>query len=59
MDREAKHLRKAARYPLFLVGLVILVPGLLYAKSANLSPDVEATIGIVGFIFLVLSVAIR
>ena len=59
MDKESKHFPKGARYPLFLIGLVIIVLGLLYAKSTNLSLDAEAAIGIVGFIFLLLSVVVR
>jgi hypothetical protein len=50
---------QAARYPLFLLGLVILVIGELLARSAGVGVDGEAAVAVVGFLFLVLAVALR
>jgi len=50
---------QTARYPLFLLGLVILIIGELVALSSGAGAGVEALIAIVGFLFLVLAVVLR
>ena len=50
-------LTKAWKYPLFLLGLVILVLGELAAGSMGATPNEEAAIGALGLAVVVLSVA--
>ena len=60
MEKEPKHrLPKAARYPLFLIGLVIMIFGGLAAGYAHAPATTEAAFAAVGFVFLILSVAPR
>lgn len=59
MEREKKGISPAVRYPLFMVGLLILLVGELSAVSAHAGVDAEAAVAAVGYIFLVLSVALR
>jgi len=60
LDREPKNrLPKAARYPLFLIGLLILIIGELSAQAAQAGVDAQAGIAILGLAFLVLSVGLR
>ena len=49
-------MRKAWKYPLFLLGLLILVLGELGAGSMGATPNDEAAIGALGLAVLVLSV---
>ncbi|GEM_PF-2021552 len=49
----------ALRYPFFLIGLAILVLGELVGFELKVSAASELVIAIVGFLFLILSVAIR
>lgn len=49
----------ALRYPFFLIGLAILVLGELVGFESKVSVASELVIAIVGFLFLILSVAIR
>jgi len=50
---------KRARYPMFIVGLAILLIGSLAANSVGATAPLVAVIAMVGFAFMVLSVAIR
>ena len=59
MNVSAKRLPKSARYPIFLLGLLVIIIGNLVANSANLGLTAEASAGVIGFILLLLSVAIR
>jgi hypothetical protein len=51
-------LRKAWKYPLFLVGLLILVAGELLAHAAGAPPNDEAAIGALGLAVIVCSIAL-
>jgi hypothetical protein len=55
---KRQFLPKRARYPLFLLGLAIMILGGLYANSQK-SPaaDIAGVVG-VGFAFLIASVAL-
>jgi hypothetical protein len=60
MEKDPKYrVPKAARYPLFLVGLVIMIFGGLGAGYAHASDTVEAGFAAVGFVFVMLSVVLR
>lgn len=60
MEKEPKHpIPKAARYPLFVIGLVIMIFGGLAGVYAHAPDTTEAGLVAVGFVFLVLSVALR
>jgi hypothetical protein len=60
LEREKKaRFPSAARYPLFLLGLLIIIVGELALLSFRASVDDEAGVGAVGFILVVLSVALR
>ncbi len=50
--------RKAWKYPLFLVGLLILVAGELVASSAGASHNDEAAIAALGLAVIVCSIAL-
>ena len=50
---------KRARYPLFIVGLAILLVGSIGANSAGAGASVIGAVALVGFALMVLSVAIR
>jgi hypothetical protein len=59
LEREARpRFKKAWKYPLFLLGLVILILGELGANSTGAPSSVEAVIGVVGLAVIVLSVAL-
>jgi len=60
MEKEARHrLPKAARYPLFMIGLLVLLLGELSAYSVDAGLDVMAGLAVVACVFMVLSVALR
>jgi len=60
MEKERKPLvRPVVRYPLFLIGLLIIVVGGLLAVHFGASADVDLGIAGVGFLSLVLSVVLR
>jgi hypothetical protein len=50
---------KGARYPLFLLGLLIIIIGELGAQIINAPASVDIAIGVIGFTFLILSIAIN
>jgi len=57
LERERRPLfRRAWKYPLFLLGLMILIVGELAAGSAGAPANEEAAIGALGLAVLVLSV---
>ena len=59
LEKETKHrFRKAWKYPLFLLGLGILIFGELGAHSLGAASNVEAAIASVGLAVVVLSVAL-
>ena len=59
MEKETTHrFRKAWKYPLFLLGLAILIFGELGAHSLSAAADDQAAIAAVGLAVLVLSVAL-
>lgn len=59
MDRERAHLPKRARYPLFLVGLLIIIFGNLIVRAENLGANVAEPLSVLGLVFVILSAAIR
>lgn len=61
MERHRRtHFPQVLRYPFFLIGLVILIGGGVGALKASLPHStaltLDATVGIVGFIFLALAI---
>ncbi len=58
-SEEKRMVSSALRYPFFLIGLAILVLGELVGFELKVSAASELVIAIVGFLFLILSVAIR
>jgi hypothetical protein len=59
LEKETRpRFRKAWKYPLFLLGLVILILGELGAYSTGAPANVEAAIGALGLAVLVLSIAL-
>jgi len=60
MERERKNrFPKGARYPLFILGLAIIIVGGVAAQFYGATVEVDLGLGIVGFLCLVLSVALR
>lgn len=60
LEKEPSHrVPKAARYPIFLVGLLIIILGELASVSYNAGTQTEAAVAALGFFFLLLSVALR
>jgi hypothetical protein len=60
MEREHKSMiRPILRYPLFLLGLLIIIVGGVLAIHFGAGTDVEVGITVVGFLSLLLSVALR
>lgn len=60
MEREPKHrVPKAARYPIFLLGLLTIILGELASLSYNAGTQTEVAVAALGFFFLILSVALR
>jgi hypothetical protein len=60
MEKEPRHrVPKAARYPIFLLGLLIIILGELASLSYNAGTQMEAAVAGLGFFFLILSVALR
>jgi hypothetical protein len=51
--------RPIFRYPLFLVGLLIIVIGGFIGIDYRAGTDVDVAVAVVGFLFLFLSVALR
>jgi hypothetical protein len=52
-------LRKGARYPIFLLGLLTIILGELASLSYKAGTQTEAAIAALGFFLLILSVALR
>ena len=50
---------KAARYPLFLLGLVTIIFGSLIANFAGLGLAAQVAFSVIGFALLILAVALR
>jgi len=50
---------KAARYPVFLLGLVVLIFGGLASIQLHFTAETDAGIAAVGFVLVLLSVLIR
>jgi hypothetical protein len=60
MEKEPKHrVPKAARYPIFLLGLLTIILGELVSLSYSVGTQTEAAVAALGFFFLILSVALR
>ncbi len=60
MHRETKHgIPKALRYPLFMIGLLILVAGEYSAQEAGAPNDARVVIALFSMLFMILSVALR
>ena len=58
MEKERRSkIRPVFRYPLFLIGLLIIVAGGILAIHFGAGTYVEVMVAVVGFAFLVLSVA--
>ena len=58
MTEKRQRMPKKARYPLFIVGLAIILVGSLALNSAKAGADPIAGAVLVGFAFLMLSVGI-
>jgi hypothetical protein len=50
---------KAARYPLFLLGMAIIILGGLEARNLAASAPVTALVAVAGLVVIFLSVAIK
>ena len=48
-----------ARYPIFFLGLLVLIVGGIVGIRVNAPVNVDLVVGIVGLLLLLLSVAIR
>jgi hypothetical protein len=60
MEKERKNLiPKAARYPLFLIGLLIIILGELGSGYVHAADTTEAGLAVIGFIFVIISVLPR
>jgi hypothetical protein len=60
LEKEPRHaVPKVMRYPLFLVGLLILIVGGVGGVYAHVPDTTEAGFAAVGFVFLLLSVILR
>ena len=60
MEKEPRHrVPKAARYPIFLLGLATIILGELASLANNAGTQTEAAVAALGFFFLALSVALR
>ena len=59
MFGSKQRMPKRARYPLFLIGLAIIILGGIAANSRGAPVSTLGAIILVGFGFLVVSVAIR
>ncbi len=60
MKKESSHrLPKGARYPLFFLGLLTIILGELASLSFNGGTETEVAAAVVGFVLLILSVALR
>lgn len=60
MEKEPKNqLPKSARYPLFLLGMIVILVGELAAQSMNAGLQTETLIGGLGFVLIALSVLLR
>jgi len=58
MTEKKQYMPKKARYPLFIVGLAIILVGSLVLNSVNAGADSIAGAVLVGFALLILSVGI-
>jgi hypothetical protein len=59
LEKEPRHAPKYLRYPLFLVGLIILVIGGLLGEAIKLTTDYFVAVAVLGFVLLMASVLIR
>jgi hypothetical protein len=60
MEKEPRYrVPKAARYPIFLLGLLTIILGELVSLSYRAGTQTEAAVAVVGFFLLILSVALR
>lgn len=59
MIGSKERMPKKARFPVFLLGLVVILLGSIGANAAGAGADSIAAIVVVGFALLVLSVALR
>ena len=57
MEREHKpFIPKVAKFPLFILGLAIMILGGLGGNAMNLSASTEATVVGIGFLVLIVSI---
>lgn len=60
MHHEPEHsLPKALRYPLFMIGLLILIVGEYSAQEAGAPNEARVIIALLSLLFMILSVALR
>jgi hypothetical protein len=59
VEKEVKHAPKYLRYPLFLLGLIVLAVGGLIGEMLKLTTNSFLIIAVVGFVLLMASVLIR
>ncbi len=50
---------KGARYPLFIIGLAILLVGSIASNAAGAGASLIGAVVLVGFVLMILSVAIK
>lgn len=59
MMGKKQRMPKIARFPLFILGLAIIIFGSLGLNAASAGASIIAVDVLVGFVFLILSVAIN
>ena len=59
MESRKERMPSMARYPIFFLGLLVLIVGGIVGIRVNAPVNVDLVVGIVGFLLLLLSVAIR
>ncbi len=59
MEQKKNYMPAVLRYPIFFVGLLILIVGGVVALRLNAPLNTDVVLAVVGFILLAISVAIR
>ena len=59
MIANKERMPKKARYPLFIIGLAIMLIGSIGANSVGAGAQTTAVVVLLGFVLLILSVAIK
>ncbi|MGP8125266.1 MAG: hypothetical protein ACLQEQ_05265 [Nitrososphaerales archaeon] len=56
---DKQRMPKGARYPLFIIGLAILLVGSIASNAAGAGASLIGAVVLVGFVLMILSVAIK